>query len=335
MVSTQKSVLCVGLIVRDILLRPVVADVMQLDGCIVEKPLAGMGGDALNVSVTLAKLGASVGMVGFVGQDSDGDAIIQGLRQVGVDTSGVHRHPSVGTAVSHILGEGNGERHFLVYGDMHAVLTFEDVPKDLIAKSEYIHFGSAMRMEAMDGGGIAKLFRYAHTLGKTTLLDACAISGNFDNAYWMDLLSGALHETDIFVPSHVEACLLTGRDKLEDIRDELSRFGFRYLIIKLGSQGCYLTDFDTCQIIPTFDEFERVDTTGAGDSFVGGLIRGLLEGWSVHDAALFANAVASFNITKRGATAGVPDFATVHRYVLEHADDPAAFALTEGKGVGI
>ena len=203
----------------------------------------------------------------------------------------------------------------MVYGEMHKELVFEAIPKDLIAASSFIHFGSAMRMPLMDAGGTAELFRYAHTLGKTTLMDCCAISGIYESGYWLDTLDGALRETDLFVPSYTEACMLTGKTELPDIRDALEKYGFRYLLIKLGGQGCYLTDYHEEQTIPTYDGFERVDTTGVGDSFVGGLIRGLLEEWPVPTAVRFANAVASYNITRKGATGGVPDFETVYRFV--------------------
>ncbi|MDR3272009.1 MAG: carbohydrate kinase family protein, partial [Flavobacteriaceae bacterium] len=107
----------------------------------------------------------------------------------------------------------------------------------------------------------------------------------------------------------------------------LSVFGAKLLIVKLGSEGCYLTDFKDEWRIPTFSAFKPVDTTGAGDSFAGGFLRGLLEGWSPETAAVFASAVASHNVTRIGATGGVPDFETAYAYVVEHAGGAGRFLL--------
>ena len=116
-------------------------------------------------------------------------------------------------------------------------------------------------------------------------------------------------------PPFGEAAVLTGREELSGIREALSGFGIKTLIVKLGEEGCYLTDFKNEWRVPTFAEFERVDATGAGDSFVAGFIRGIIEGWDNEAAAVFACCVASHNVTRVGATAGVPDFNTAYSYV--------------------
>ncbi len=320
------QVLCVGLVVCDIPLRPVPDTIFGQDGCSIRQPVPGTGGDALNVAVALARLGAKSGLCGLVGEDANGDFILARLKNENVDVRGMRRHPGVGTAVSYILVEPNGERHFLVYSDMHKELHYDCIPSSLIEEADIVYFGSAMRMAAMDNGGTAALFEKAKALGKTTVLDACAVSGS-DRSNWLDVLAPMLSQTDIFLPSFDEAALLTGKTDLPGIRDALSGFGFRILVVKLGARGCYLTDFATETVIPAFAGFERVDATGAGDSFVGGFLRGLLAGWDEKDAAVFANAVAGFNVAKPGATGGVPDFATALRYVRERSGDAARFPI--------
>ena len=112
--------------------------------------------------------------------------------------------------------------------------------------------------------------------------------------------------------------VMTGKKELHEIRDALSDFGIKTLIVKMGDKGCYLTDFNNEWIIPAFPEFKAVDTTGAGDSFVAGYLRGIIEGWDNPAAAEFGCCVAGHNVTKVGATAGVPDFETAYKYVKEH-----------------
>ncbi|MDR1374066.1 MAG: sugar kinase, partial [Treponema sp.] len=313
----MKKVLCAGLVVCDIPLRPIPRSLLRRDACMIEAPRPSTGGDALNVAVTLTKLGLKASLCGLVGNDANGDFILKTLDAAGVGTGGISRHPSLGTVVSYILIESDGKRHFIVYNDLSAVFSRNHIPDALIEEADMVYFGSAMCMEAMDRGGAAAFFKKAHELGKITVADTAAVETGRDSAYYLELLGPMLRETDVFIPSHEEAVILTGKEDLPDIRRVLAPYGFTILVVKLGRKGCYVTDFKNEWTIPTFPEFKPLDTTGAGDSFTGGFIRGLAEGWTPEASAVFANAVASFNVTKLGATGGVPGFDTAYRYVTE------------------
>jgi sugar/nucleoside kinase (ribokinase family) len=322
----MKKVLCVGMVVMDIPLRPADPSVFERDLCRVESSPWTTGGDAANVAVTLAKLGADVSLCAMTGGDSAGDFVVKRLGECGVDTGPMIRRPDLETGVSYILIKPNGERHFLVSGNNNDVLNAEHVPDDLIREADIVCLGSAMYLYAMDHGGSAELFKRAHELGKLTLSDFG------DNAEYagdglLELLDPMLRETDIILPSYQEAVKITGETELPRIRDVFSGFGIKFLVVKLGGEGSYITDFKNEWRIPTFEEFKPVDTTGAGDSFVGGFIRAVLEGWDVQTAAVFGSCVASYNVTKVGATAGVPDFDTAYRYVAAHAGGPSRFPL--------
>jgi len=321
------NVLCVGIAVCDILLQPIPKDIMHKDSCFIGKPAISTGGDATNVAITLRKLGADVALSCYVGNDTNGDFIYDRVNGFGIDVSGILRHPVMGTAVTYILIEDNGERHFISHGDMLDVLTDREVPDMLLEKADLVFFGSAMVMKGMDEGGAAALFKKARRLGKLTAADVTGNNGDKDRGYWHKCLAPILRETDLFAPSYDEAVLITGERDLRKIRDAFSQYGLKYLAVKLGKEGCYVTDFSSESTVPTFDLFEPVDTTGAGDSFVGGLIFGLLTGWPLETAAVFANAVASFNITKFGATGGVPDFDVVYKFVTENCGGEARFPL--------
>jgi len=300
---------------------------MQLDSCYIENPVFSTGGDATNVALTLCKIGANVTLAGHIGNDTNGDFVYNRLKEKGINTAGIIRHPELGTAVSYILIEEGGARHFLIYGNLLDVLTDREVPDELIKSADWVHFGSAMGMKGMDEGGAAALFKRAHGFGKMTSADTSAIDFSKDSKYWQDLLGAMLHETDLFAPSYDEAVMITAEKDLPKIRDVFSRYGLKYLAIKLGKDGCYVTDFSDEHIVPTFDSFKPVDTTGAGDSFVGSLIFGLLKGWPIETAAVFSNAVASFNVTKLGATGGVPDFDTVYEFVTKNCGGTGRFPL--------
>jgi sugar/nucleoside kinase (ribokinase family) len=323
----QKKVYCVGLTVVDVPLRPIPKTLFDMDRTHIDPVVWSTGGDAANVAIALHKLGVSSSLTGIVGHDPYGDFIIRRLGELGVDTGGIKRHPSINTAVSHILIETSGERHLLVPGSpLSGELTYSHVSEDMIADADLVYLGSSMNLKGMDNGGTAELFQKAHSLGKMTATD---FGGKDEDRgdYWIKLLDPVLRGTDILMPSYREAVILTGKKDIPAIRDRLSGFGIKILIVKLGGEGCYITDFKNEWKLPTFPEFEVLDTTGAGDSFSAGFIRGLLSGWDLEASGLFANAVASFNVTKVGATAGVPDFDTAYRYVTEHCGGAGRFPV--------
>ena len=313
-----KKVYCVGLLVCDIPLRPVPASIFSLTRSYIDAPVWGIGGDAANVAVALSRLGAKAVLSSAVGKDMYGEFITRRLMEVGVDIRGLKEHPSLGTGVCHVLIEPEGERHFLPYREILDIIDYSYVSEDLIAESDIVYFGSCMGMAAMDSGGTGELFKKARSMGKVTVTDFKG-NGEMVGDYWLKLFDPVLRNCDILMPSLVEARALAGKTELPEIRDTLSGYGIKTLIVKLGSEGCYLTDFRDEWMIPAFTEFKAVDTTGAGDSFAAGFIRGLMEGWDNRTAASFACCIAGHNITKVGATAGVPDFKTAYNYFRESA----------------
>jgi sugar/nucleoside kinase (ribokinase family) len=324
----MKKVFCAGLVVCDVPLRPVPRFVFDQDRVIIEQPVYAVGGDAANVATALVKLGARASLCGFVGNDANGDFVFRRLTEAGVDVRGLARHPRLGTVVSHILIEPEGERHFLIYTELSGELDYKNIPENMIEEADLVYLGSAMGLRGMDGGGTAALFKKAHALGKITAADF-KWNDQYDSDYWLKLLDPMLRETDVLLPSYREAVTLTGKKNLPAIRQVLSGYGIKILAVKLGNEGCYITDFKEEWKIPAFPDFKPLDTTGAGDSFAGGFIRGLLAGWKPEAAGIFANAVAGYNITKLGATGGVPDFETAYRYVTEHGGGPNRFPLSD------
>ena len=311
----MKKVYCVGMAVCDIPLRPVSPAVFTRDISPIDLPVWGIGGDAANVAVALSKLGAKAIFTGLIGKDMYGEFVARRLEEEGVDIRGLKVHPTLGTSVCHVLIGPEGERHFLSYREILDILDYSHVSEDLIAESDMVCVGSCMGLRAMDLGGTEKLFKKAKSLGKITITDFKG-TGEMAGDYWLELFDGVLRNCDYLIPSLLEARELTGKEELPEIRDVLSRYGIKILIVKLGPQGCYLTDFSDEWMIPAYGEFKAVDTTGAGDSFVAGFIRGIIEGWDHKKAAAFACCVASHNITKVGATSGIPDFETAYRYFI-------------------
>ena len=312
----MKKVYCVGLMFCDIPLRPVTKEIFDNEGTPIEYPIWATGGDATNTAAALSRLGFDASLTGLVGNDKYGDFIIETLIRSGVNIEGVQRHPELGTAVSYVIIEPSGERHFLHSGSINGELTLKHINKNLLEGSDLVYIGSTLCLKGMDYGGNTELFKMAHSLGKLTATDFGGEDRDRGD-YWLKTLGPFLRETDILLPSYREAKALTGKKELPDIRAALAPFGIKILVVKLGGDGCYITDFKDEWKIPVFKEFTPIDTTGAGDSFCAGFIRGYLEGWSPESCGLFASAVAGFNVTKVGAVAGVPDFQTAYNFVKE------------------
>jgi len=128
-------------------------------------------------------------------------------------------------------------------------------------------------------------------------------------------------EVDFFVPNQVEAALFAGvePDAVTDwgtVGQRLRRLGPRTVIITLGNEGSAIVGAEGATRVPGFS-VPVVDTTAAGDAFVGGVAAALLRGFPLHDAVRFANACGAIAVTRAGAQPSLPQRAEVERLIAE------------------
>lgn len=309
----MKRVLCVGMMVCDTLLFPVPGDVLSRDSVSIQTPVISCGGDALNVALALAKLGAEAAISGRVGEDMNGSFIRTACQTAGVDITGITTDPDCSTAASYALIDPTGERHFLSDRKIFHRLTDTDVPDALLDWADIVYMGSALAMEQMNAGGLERLFRRAREKGKITVMDA-ALSDAPAPDSWLEQLKPVLKYTDVFLPSLEEAETITGVHHAENISACFQDLGLHIFGVKLGGDGCLVTDFQRTEHIPAVPNIKVVDTCGAGDSFVAGFLRGMLEGWDPFMCARLASCVAARNVQAVGGTAGVPTFDSALAY---------------------
>lgn len=314
------KVLSIGLMFCDIPLSPVPADILKRDNSEIRPPIPHTGGDALTVSVVLSRLGAEASLAGRIGKDINGQFLRKELIKNGVDISKVVEDDIHCTAVSYVLIEENGERHFLVNRGANDALKSSDVPEETIAEADLVFFGSALAMQGMTDAEIANIFRCAHRHGKITAMDA-SIAVNTDVERNLDLIEGSLMETDIFIPSYEEAVFFTGKTEVEEMIPVFRRYPLKVFGIKLGSKGCILTDFKETVRLSAYPGVRVVDTTGAGDCFMAGFLCGYLHGWDLKRTGTFASAVSAYGIAAAGASTGIPDFQTVVEYAELHGEE--------------
>ncbi len=301
------KMLCIGMMVCDTLLSPVPSNILTLSSVRIDKPSVCCGGDALNVAIGLAKLGNSVSVAGRVARDANGKFILNECNKYGIHASGVVYEEECATAASYALIDENGERHFLSETSIFEKLSGEDISDEAIEEADMIYIGSAMAMRKMDEGGIKDVFLRAHRLGKMTVMDA-AYNLEDPERDWLSYLAPAFMETDVFFPSMDEAVKITGQTDPELIAECFKKFPMKAFGIKMGAKGCFVTDFKEKRFIKCPEGLPVVDTTGAGDSFMAGLMTGLARGLDVFSGSEFASCVASKNVGSIGGTAGIPDY---------------------------
>ena len=308
------DVYCVGLLVADIVAKPVVRvpgpdEVAPIPVDTIE---LHTGGDAMNTTLALRKIGVDVGFVGRVGDDDLGTYLADQLARAGVDPLCVTCDPDLPTSACLVLVRPDGEHGFLFSAGANARLTPADVDIDTVCAGRFLHVGGALYLDGLDGQPMADLFRQARARGVHTSFDVGSPRG--DN---VDLIVPVLPHTDLFMPSIAEARLVARRDDPAEIARFLLDAGARTVVVKLGSRGCYVCTDQGGEFVPAFS-VDVVDTCGAGDCFCAGVLAGLVQGWPIQRCARFACATSAFCVQALGANAGVRSMADILAFIERH-----------------
>lgn len=303
------DVVCIGGITADLLARPV--DELPRFGrlSLVETVTFTPGGCAHNCASALARLGTAVRLVGRVGPDPLGTAIIPMLDARGVITDGVVVSPDVGTSTSLGFVAADGERAFVHSVGANGRIDAVDLDWDAVAASRILFVGQFGLLGSFDDQAPTVLAE-ARRRGLRTALDTV-----WDPTGALPAKVGpCLAHLDYFLPSHSEAEAITGLADPAEIASSLRAQGVGVVVIKLGRDGCYVADADGGQLVPGF-EVEQVDATGAGDAWCAGFLRGLLAGSTDLDAARLGNAVGACCVQAVGAYDGIRSYADTRAFM--------------------
>ena len=271
--------------------------------------LTNAGGKGANQAVASSRLGASTHMVAAVGADAFGDELTAGLAAAGVDVSNVRRLEGVSTGVAVIVRTEGENRIVLSAGANHA-LGLDDVVSDLrrIASPGDVFLAQG----ECDPAATEAAIRAARELGLYTVYNPAPARPAPDDLWpCVDLV--CLNETECQImcgvlPADDETCLAAAR--LLRTRDAGA------VVITLGSAGSFGLGADGEALrIPAAQAPAVVDTTGAGDTFAAALLTGLVEGKSIYDAGIFANAAGAFAVTKKGPMEGAPKRAWIDAFL--------------------
>jgi sugar/nucleoside kinase (ribokinase family) len=300
--ATSASIDClsVGILVADHLCDPIdhVPGAGQLVLC-PRLPLA-IGGCASNVATDLARLGVRVGVVGCVGRDAFGRFIIDTLSASGVEVSGIRQLDDAETSGTLIINVRGEDRRFIHSVGANARLQAADIPLERVRQAKVLYVGGYLLMPALEGEPLAQLFRQARAAGVKTVLDI-VLPGPGD--HWPKLAS-VLAETDVFLPNHDEAAVLTG---LADPVEQAERFaeaGAGAVVITCGGAGSVIVSGGK-RFRAAAHQVEYLGGTGAGDAFDAGFIAGLLRGGDLADCVRWGSAVGASCVRSISATEGV------------------------------
>jgi sugar/nucleoside kinase (ribokinase family) len=292
------DVVCLGILVADVIARPV--DALPGTGTLglVENISLRGGGCALNTATALATLGRTVAVVGKVGLDTFGDFLIGLLDERSIDRRGVIRDPAVPTSATVVLVGNGGERTFLHVKGANSELRVDELDRELLFAARFLHIAGALVLDALDGDPCAAVLADAKRHGVRTSLDTV---WDADGA-WQRVVP-CLPFVDLFAPNLAEARAITGEHDVDAAAARLLQLGAGEVVVKLGSNGCYIGGKGLVNGI----EVNTVDATGAGDAFCAGLLHGALEGWPIERSCRLANATGALATTAIGASEGLRD----------------------------
>lgn len=270
-----------------------------------DKYYVNPGGKGANQAVAIAKLGGKVAMIGKVGSDETGDALKANLKNMGVDESMVTR-AEVPSGIAMIIVEGGDNRIILYKGANHAV-TKADVDEGL--KNAKPGDALVMQLEIP-----LEIVAYAAAVAKEKGMLVV-----LNPAPAVPLDADLLKNVDIIAPNESETEILTRVSLDSDVHialavKKLYQLGVKRVIITMGSRGAVVTDGQTITPIEP-RKVKAVDTTSAGDTFVGATVLRYLDGDTLEDAARFASVASSITITREGAAQSIPTLDEVKKVI--------------------
>jgi len=271
----------------------------------------GFGGKGANQAVAARLCGAHVDMVAKVGSDLFGPATIKNFESFGIDVTHVRQVPGVSSGVAPIFVDAVGQNRILVVKGANDHLRPEDIDlaAPILEKSSCILLQFEIPLDT-----VLHAIRFAKANGILCIVNPAP-------ALPVDV--GTLRDVDYFIPNESEAQTISGMS-VQNIKDaqrsaaSLVKDGPANIIITMGSAGALLATPSETRFIEAYP-VNSVDTTGAGDAFIGSFATFLLEGYAAADAISRACLYAALSTTKVGTQKSFPSRAEFDRHYQQAA----------------
>ena len=256
------------------------------------------GGKGANQAVAAARLGATVSMIGKVGADSFGKTLTENLQANGVNTDHVFKDPQNPTGTAVITVDSEGRNTIVVISGSNFQLTPQDINQcqQVIASADVLLLQLETPIET-----VMRAAQIAHEKGVKVLLNPAPAQALPDALYTL---------VDVIIPNETEAALLTGspvenQDQVIQAAQILLKKGAKNVLITLGKQGAVWLDAAGSRFSPAF-VVNAVDSTAAGDAFIGGLGCALAQQMDIEDAMRWGSAAGALAVTRKGAQSSLP-----------------------------
>jgi len=280
--------------------------------------VTGPGGKGSNQAVAAARAGAQTAFVGAVGEDAFGQGAEAFLLAEGIETRLI-RVAEAATGTAGITVNTSGQNNIVVALGANEMFTAADVDPALIDGARIVVLQFEIHLQT-----IRDLLQIARAAGKTTVLNPAPMNPAVDFSM--------LELVDIFIPNETEFVAVVQRhpavletdfseEKLlslpsEELHRLCRKLGVATVIVTLGKRGCFLSQVDGYELVPACAGISVVDTTGAGDAFVGGFVAALAQfGGNIAQAARHGNIVAGLSVTKRGTAPAMPTKSEIETFL--------------------
>jgi ribokinase len=257
------------------------------------------GGKGGNQAVAAARLGAQVAMLGCVGADANGAQLRAGLEAEGIDCAAVGTGTAA-TGVALIIVDDASQNAIVIVAGSNGEVTPETIARHeaVLARADVVICQLETPPEAVHAALAA-----ARRLGKTVILNPAPAIGPLP-ADWLPLI-------DYLIPNELEAATLTGLPvatpaDAAQAAAALRAAGARNVLVTLGPRGVHAALDSAPDTLYDAPQVNAIDTTAAGDTFIGGFAAQLARGASVDEAIRFAQRAAALSVTRAGAQPSIP-----------------------------
>ena len=248
------------------------------------------GGKGANQAVAIARLGGDVKMFGCVGDDIYADAMIKNLRDNGVDVSNVKEISNVSTGVAVITVAENDNSIIVVKGaNDHVDIEYIKSIEAEILKSDFVLMQYEIPLDTVE-----------------YIIDLCYENGIkiiINPAPIAEISPESIEKADYVTPNEHEAVLMF--EGMKDV-EEIIRTYPKKIIVTLGENGASYFDGTRIVNVPIISDVNVIDTTGAGDTFSGALVKFLADGMNIENAMKFAQCASGISVEKFCAQGGMP-----------------------------
>jgi sugar/nucleoside kinase (ribokinase family) len=259
-------------------------------------------------AVAAARLGASAGFIGGLGDDAFGRLMHARLSAEGVDIAQIQTAPGRSTGVAFVAYAADGSREF-VFHMRHAAAGALDAGRldpAYFAGVRWLHLsGSTVALNPACQAACRRALELTLEAGGRLSFDPNLRPELLPLEEARDAFAPYLAAADLLVPTAAEARALAGAADDDTAARALLAGRARIVVLKRGAAGCMVYAGEERLDVPGFD-VDEVDPTGAGDCFNAAFVVGLEDGWPLERVARFANAAGALAVTKRGPLEGAP-----------------------------